>query len=799
MTRIQLRRDTAANWTTANSILAQGEIGLETDTNRVKIGDGSTAWTSLGYFVGSPGATGQAQLAQQELPPLASVRPVSGATGATGAAGAGGYVTPYFYVVETYGAKVDGIVVQDGAMTSSSATLACATSTPFHLGDVGKQVSVAGAASSGAVLCTTISAYTDSGHVTLAASASTSTSSAQVVFGTDDTTAWRNALAAIGSAGQGIAWCSKPGISILNASQVSHPFGGNLGVLNIPYLSGTANNLVPVVGIMGPTPTAVPFSEENTSVDNTSSLILYANGSEAQLITTGTATGNVINCGNGSGTTFNNACFVGRNFIVRVPVSSGYNGINAQWVQQIDFEGVRADIGAYEMPADVLQPKGGNCGIITPANNNGCLCVGNKASSVGYTTGFIFNEHYEGDHVVTGYCTYGSQFNNAFHSIHIGRLGSYWNTHHIYAQSPMSGPTRCPVIIDLFDIEDAASGSWYSTTDHIYDTSNILTGYCAINRVIADVGWTSVSPTATGATNLNVYVIGQALPGGATGSGATGATGATGSGATGAVGATGAAGATGAVGATGSGGGTGGGTGATGASGPATSNLLAIKQYGTTPDTYYGTTSATPTAVDATNLSVTFTAPPSGQVYIELEATCNPNNIQEAYFCALDHTSGAVQGYMCWYAGGADNYGTRLACKILVTGLTSGTSYHWDFGWFVTGGTPFYMEVSQTTGVPSTYIYSGPVFMAVYDAGVGGGVQGATGATGASVTGATGATGAASTVPGATGATGAASTGNWRNRRLYGTGRNWRNWCIWRRRNNDADYYLVWHYLYCSS
>ena len=47
--QIQLRRDTAANWTSANPTLAAGEFAIETDTDKYKIGDGSTAWTSLGY------------------------------------------------------------------------------------------------------------------------------------------------------------------------------------------------------------------------------------------------------------------------------------------------------------------------------------------------------------------------------------------------------------------------------------------------------------------------------------------------------------------------------------------------------------------------------------------------------------------------------------------------------------------------------------------------------------------------------------------------------------------------------
>jgi len=48
-TLIQLRRDTAANWASANPILAQGEPGFELDTLKMKIGDGNTVWSSLDY------------------------------------------------------------------------------------------------------------------------------------------------------------------------------------------------------------------------------------------------------------------------------------------------------------------------------------------------------------------------------------------------------------------------------------------------------------------------------------------------------------------------------------------------------------------------------------------------------------------------------------------------------------------------------------------------------------------------------------------------------------------------------
>lgn len=48
-TRIQIRRGTAAQWTSSNPTLSLGEVGFETDTRKIKVGDGTTAWTSLSY------------------------------------------------------------------------------------------------------------------------------------------------------------------------------------------------------------------------------------------------------------------------------------------------------------------------------------------------------------------------------------------------------------------------------------------------------------------------------------------------------------------------------------------------------------------------------------------------------------------------------------------------------------------------------------------------------------------------------------------------------------------------------
>ena len=53
--RIQLRRGTANQWTTINPVLASGETGYETDTHKIKVGDGTSTWNQLQYIATSAG------------------------------------------------------------------------------------------------------------------------------------------------------------------------------------------------------------------------------------------------------------------------------------------------------------------------------------------------------------------------------------------------------------------------------------------------------------------------------------------------------------------------------------------------------------------------------------------------------------------------------------------------------------------------------------------------------------------------------------------------------------------------
>jgi hypothetical protein len=64
--RLQLRRGLAADWATYNPILAEGELAVELDTSKFKIGDGIHAWSFLAYSSGIQGETGpQGETGQQ--------------------------------------------------------------------------------------------------------------------------------------------------------------------------------------------------------------------------------------------------------------------------------------------------------------------------------------------------------------------------------------------------------------------------------------------------------------------------------------------------------------------------------------------------------------------------------------------------------------------------------------------------------------------------------------------------------------------------------------------------------------
>lgn len=107
--QLQLRRDSAANWTSANPTLLEGEIGYELDTGSMKVGDGTSDWSTLSYWTGS-GSSGDMV--------LASVQTVTGKK-TFGSAGAVGKLA--------VAGSTSGSTIIDAAATAGSGTVTLPT------------------------------------------------------------------------------------------------------------------------------------------------------------------------------------------------------------------------------------------------------------------------------------------------------------------------------------------------------------------------------------------------------------------------------------------------------------------------------------------------------------------------------------------------------------------------------------------------------------------------------------------------------------------------------------------------
>lgn len=108
VTQIQIRRGTAAQWTSANPTLAAGEWGFETDTKKGKIGDGTTAWNSLAYILG--------------------VGDIEGVTAGTGLTGGGTSGTVSLAIDST-------VATLTGSQTLTNKTISGASNTLSNIGN----------------------------------------------------------------------------------------------------------------------------------------------------------------------------------------------------------------------------------------------------------------------------------------------------------------------------------------------------------------------------------------------------------------------------------------------------------------------------------------------------------------------------------------------------------------------------------------------------------------------------------------------------------------------------------------
>lgn len=302
------RVDTAANWTTDNPVLGSGEIGFESDTNKLKIGNGSTAWVSLPYVTSSGsgavssvfGRTGAVvanagdynaaqvgaistsllgansgvatldsggHVTSTQLPAATTVSPgtviidgvatdflpigiaTAGAIGKLADAGHVHPTQPWQFMPEAYGAKGNGKVIYDATISGGSLSTLTSASANFTSADTGKIIAVDGA--KGATVTALVSAITfvNSTTVTLTTPATSAVTNSYACYGTDDTAAFIACVNAMGTYGKTHNYYAemllKAAVYIINGPLVQ----GGPGLCNaqIPLPVNQASNAAPTL------------------------------------------------------------------------------------------------------------------------------------------------------------------------------------------------------------------------------------------------------------------------------------------------------------------------------------------------------------------------------------------------------------------------------------------------------------------------------------------------------------------------------------------------------------------------
>jgi hypothetical protein len=383
----------------------------------------------------------------------------------------GGATSPWVFDVTSYGALGNGKVASDAAMTSGSAVLTCSTSTPFAAGDVGKNVMVLGAGASGETLVGTISAYTDSSHVTLSATAGSSVSGVPAMWASDDTAAIQATIDAAVTYAQAHA-----GAATVLIPTAAGAFYGVAGPLKTGGSTlGNAQLTLPVVAATGRKLTlTIQGAHTGAGVQHWQQLVPNTTGSTLVsfgLFANATAQTNSINAGGNPaviggpsqpggygvapGNFSNLYVDIGDLSILTCHSKFGltYTAIDLSGVANAQLrDGQTSTTGVVAPPAgSYVSPgvfaTGLSIGILLPANgNNDCTILRNWTIGGGYTYGLLATEHTDiyGLRILycwAALCPVGTYYSSvgAAHSINGSLISIEQCTYLIYVFGPGTG------------------------------------------------------------------------------------------------------------------------------------------------------------------------------------------------------------------------------------------------------------------------------------------------------------------------------------------------------------------------
>lgn len=370
-------------------------------------------------------------------------------------------------------------------------------------GTVNKGIGVWGAGAGGAILSTSIIAFTDAQHVTLGNNAGTAVTggSTKIRYGTDNTTAIQTVMNAIAASNNtGVIYLPDTGKPYLvNGTPQNYPNSAGSAILLMPDRPVTSGP----INIIFKGQFEAPYG----GISVIGSQVLSNSGSI--LTTTRNDGGGVAAIIGGASANFYPWTLANlgvKNLMFRTYDNPQIIPVDGRYIAGMEVEDVWFDTGTALQ--NVSAPTDVNAiALATPLNSNGAFTSVRNINVVGPYVGVQINEHAVIDNASVYFAHDGYFVNPANHAMSIGRIGAY---HTIVAMEFGSAGGLCaPIDVKQLDIEWTASGPWARTWD-IDDITNAGCGTIKWHLVEAGPGPTH-TVSVNGGANLQLSETGALI------------------------------------------------------------------------------------------------------------------------------------------------------------------------------------------------------------------------------------------------------------------------------------------------
>jgi hypothetical protein len=328
---------------------------------------------------------------------------------------------------ESYGAEGNLKIVTDGAIINGQNTLTCSTSTPFTSADVNKLIHVGGAGGSAYTpLCTTISAFTSSSQVTLAAPATSTVSGSIVAYATNDVTAVNEAVAAaVAYAESSSTGYAQVFLAKMYAVGGSPTVGGSTygnAYVPLPVISGTARKVSLEFRGLGDASELDYWNQLTPDVASSGLICLANSGSVSGTYGPTHIIGGPYDGYGGTSVNFSNMLAVLNGITLIAPFNGTCGGADFFGVGEANVgmgAGVSAQALAVPPSSGAVPTMGTNAaleaitnfgyyGIRMPSYNNNANCNIGTFSAEGFCEGLGISEHTTWHRVEINYCYNGT-------------------------------------------------------------------------------------------------------------------------------------------------------------------------------------------------------------------------------------------------------------------------------------------------------------------------------------------------------------------------------------------------------